>query len=141
MTNQQGKVIAMWKLVSNLYKLGATTKANPSVISSLTITHDNTANVLHKRLGHINKKRLHQIQFMSTSIETFYDKEICLCTSCIQSKQHKKKFPKEGVRWITKLLGIVHFDICGLLQIGTHLGCIYFITFINEFSIYIYIYI
>jgi hypothetical protein len=77
--------------------LGATTKVNASVIASLTITHDNIIDVLHKRLGHINKKRIHQIQFMSTGIETFYDKEISLFTSCIQSKQHKKKFPKEGV--------------------------------------------
>jgi hypothetical protein len=35
---------------------------------------------------------------MAISIETFDDKEISLCTSCIQSKQHKENFPIEGVR-------------------------------------------
>jgi len=34
---------------------------------------------------------------MSTSIETFDDKKISLCTPCIQGKQHKDKFLKEGV--------------------------------------------
>ncbi len=74
MTNQQGEVNAMCKLISNLNKLGVTTKA--SAIASLSITHDNTTNVWHNRLGHISQKRLHQIQAMSISIATFDDKEI-----------------------------------------------------------------
>jgi hypothetical protein len=57
---------------------------------------------------------------MSISIETFDDKKISLCTPCIQGKQHKKKFFKEGVHRAIKLLELVHFDICGPLQIGTH---------------------
>ncbi len=57
------------------------------------------------------------MQFMSTSIETFDDKEISLCTPCIQGKQHKEKFPKKGVHQTIELLGLVHFNICGPLQI------------------------
>ncbi len=60
------------------------------------------------------------MQFMSTSIATFDDKEISLCTPCIQGKQHKDKFPKKGVHRTIELLGLVHFDIYGPLQIGTH---------------------
>jgi hypothetical protein len=51
----------MCKLVYNLYKLGPTTKASASVIVTLAITHDNMADVWHKRLGHISQRRLHQI--------------------------------------------------------------------------------
>jgi hypothetical protein len=61
LTNQQGEVIAMWKLVYNLHKLGAIAKASASVIATLAITHDNMADVWHKRLGHISQRRLHQI--------------------------------------------------------------------------------
>jgi len=57
---------------------------------------------------------------MSTSIETFDDKNSFLCTPCIQGKQHKEKFLKEGVHQAIKLFELVHFDICGPLQIGTH---------------------
>jgi len=103
----------MCKLISNLNKLGVTTKA--SAIASLSITHDNTTNVWHNRLGHISQKRLHQIHAMSINIATFDDKEIFLCTPCIQIKEHKKKFPKKGVHWATELLGLVHFNICGSL--------------------------
>lgn len=76
MTNQQGEVNAMCKLISNLDKLGVTTKASASVIANLSITHDNTTDVWHNRLGHVSKKRLHQIHAMSISIATFDDKEI-----------------------------------------------------------------
>ncbi len=82
-------------LIQISWATSVTTKASANVIASLAITHDNTFDIWHKRLGHVNKKRLHQIQIMSIGIETFDDKEISLCTPCIQSKQHKKKFPKE----------------------------------------------
>jgi hypothetical protein len=65
----------MCKLIFNLDKLGVTTKASTSVITSLAITHDNTTDVWHNKLGHISKKRLHQIHAMSISIATFDDKE------------------------------------------------------------------
>jgi hypothetical protein len=67
---------------------------------------------------------------MSIGIETFDDKEISLCTPCIQGKQHKENFPKEGVHQPTKLHGFIHSNICGPLQIGTHSRCTYFITLI-----------
>jgi hypothetical protein len=41
LTNQQGEVITMCKLIFDLYKLGLTSKASASVITSPTITHDN----------------------------------------------------------------------------------------------------
>jgi hypothetical protein len=40
---------------------------------------------------------------MSTGIETFDDKKFFLCTPCIQGKQHKEKFLKEGVHQAIKL--------------------------------------
>ncbi len=77
LTNQQKEVIAMCKLISDLYRLGLTTKASASVIASPTITHDNKVDLWHRRLGHISQRKLHklhQMQFMSTNIETFDDK-------------------------------------------------------------------
>lgn len=39
-----------------------------------------------------------------------------------------------------ELFGVVHFDICGPLQTWTHLGYIYFITFIDDLSKCCYVY-
>jgi hypothetical protein len=78
---------------------------------------------------------------MSIGVETFDDKEISLCTPCIQGKQHKEKFPKEGVHQATKLLGFIHSNICGPLQTRTHLRCTIFITFIDDFSTYCFVYL
>lgn len=104
-------MIAKCILESDLYKLGVTTKPTQNVIAIPAILHDNKADLWHQRLGHIIQKRLKQIQLMSKGIEVFDENEITLCTPCIEGKQHKEKFPKEGVHRATELLGIVHSDI------------------------------
>lgn len=58
-------------------------------------------------------------------------KKNTLCQTYIEGKQHKEKFPKQSTKRDTRLLRLVHFDICGPMQIGTHSRCTYFITFID----------
>jgi hypothetical protein len=48
-------------------------------------------------------------------------------------------FPK-GLRF-NKLLAIVHYNICGSLNVKTHKYLKYFVTFIDDFSHYGYIYL
>lgn len=125
-------------LESDTYKLSVTTKFNQSIVAILAITCGNKAYSWHQRLGHIIQKQLKHIQLMSKGIETFDENKITLCTPCIQGKKHKKfknhnkKIPKEGGHRSTELFRIVHFDINGPLQTGTHSGCEYFITFIDD---------
>jgi hypothetical protein len=54
--------------------------------------------------------------------------------------KHIIKFLKEGMRRARQILGLVHFDICGSLQISTHSSCKYFITFIDDMTKYIFVY-
>jgi hypothetical protein len=54
--------------------------------------------------------------------------------ACVESKQQTNKFPKLGGITTILLLGIVHLDVCGNIQIPTNFGCCYFITFIDDFS-------
>jgi hypothetical protein len=58
---------------------------------------------------------------------------------CIQAKMTKKSFPE--VNRNSQLLELVHSDICELNGILTKGGNRYFITFIDDCSRYIYIYI
>jgi hypothetical protein len=59
--------------------------------------------------------------------------------TCLKGK-HIIKFSKEGMRRACQILGLVHFDICGSLQTNTHSGCKYLITFIDDMTIYIFVY-
>ena len=64
-----------------------------------------------------------------------------MCQSCLAGKQHKFKFPNKGARRATKILELIHSDICGPMQVATHTGYLYFITFIDDFSRYYIIYL
>ena len=58
---------------------------------------------------------------------------------CIKGKQTKHN--KKGATRSTQLLEIIHTDICGLFDTSTINGERYFITFIDDFSRYGYIYL
>ncbi len=48
--------------------------------------------------------------------------------------------PKWDIR-ATKILGLVHSNISRPLQINTHFSCKYFLTFIDDFSRYTFVYL
>jgi len=68
----------------------------------------------------------------------FTDLEICV--DCIKGKQTKHTVNKETTR-SSQLLEIIHTNICGPFDVLSFGGEKYFITFINDFSRYGYIYL
>ena len=97
-------------------------------------THINKVDLWHLRMDHINKHRLKQLHTISRGIDSFNENDMTFCQSCIIGKQHKQNIPKGGVTRATQLLELIHSHICGPTQVGTHSGCKYFITFIDDFS-------
>ncbi|GJR02382.1 retrotransposon protein, putative, ty1-copia subclass [Tanacetum coccineum] len=93
----------------------------------------------HCRLAHINKKRIKQLQqdglLKSTDDESF-DK----CESCLSGKMTKKPFPHSNER-AKDLLGIIPTDVCGPLRHVSRQGASYFITFMDDYSRYGYVYL
>ena len=61
------------------------------------------------------------------------------CKICVRSKFSRKAF--KIVERCSKLLGLIHIDICELNNIITRGGKKYFITFIHDFSTFSYIYL
>ena len=59
----------------------------------------------------------------------------------MDGKHHRSSFPKSGGRRATKLLEIVHSDVCGRLEAKPLSGVEYFVTFIDNKSRYVWIYI
>jgi len=54
------------------------------------------------------------------------------CEGCVFGKQHKKPFSTSRASRVSKLQGLVHFDVWGLAKIPSSGGAKYFITFINN---------
>jgi len=61
------------------------------------------------------------------------------CEICIQAKMTNKHFPKTNRN--SKLLELVHSNVCELNGVLTRGGNIYFITFTDDFSRYTYVYL
>jgi len=52
-------------------------------------------------------------------LDKFDPKNSNVCTICIKGKQHCEKIPKKGGLKAINVLGFIHFDVCGHIQIST----------------------
>nr|GEV33202.1 retrotransposon protein, putative, Ty1-copia subclass [Tanacetum cinerariifolium] len=86
----------------------------------------------------IKKKKqvgTHEGFLKSTDDESFDQ-----CVSCLAGMMTRKSFPHLPER-ATDLLGIIHTDVCGPLRHVSRQGASYFITFIDDYSRYGYVYL
>ena len=68
-------------------------------------------------------------------------KSIPLCKSCIDGKLHRSSFPKKGRTRPQNPLELVHSDICGPMKTPSLSGAKYFLTFVDDKTHYIWIYV
>jgi len=132
-------------LIDGLYKL----KLNDTYANSLlnvvnnvgykrSMLNENSAFLWHKRLGHISKERM--MRLVSNEILSNLDfSDLELCVDCIKGKQTKHN--KKGATRSSQLLEIIHTDICGPMDTPAFNGEKYYITFIDDFSRYGYVYL
>ena len=91
-----------------------------------------------KKLGHISRKRLERL-VKDVILPNLDFTDLGVCVDCIKSKQ--TKHTKKGATRSAKLLEIIHTDICGHFDTLSFGKEKYFITFIDDFSRYNYIYL
>nr|GEV66352.1 retrotransposon protein, putative, Ty1-copia subclass [Tanacetum cinerariifolium] len=93
----------------------------------------------HCRLRHINKKRIEKLQHDGlldlTNIKSF-EKYV----ACMSGKMARKPYSHQVER-AKDLLGLIHTDVCGPFKIMSRQGASYFVTFIDDFSRYGYVYL
>ena len=133
-------------LVDGLYCFNLDVKFKESLFnvecdvgSKRDMHNDSSAYLWHQRLGHISKERV--IRLMKNEILPqldFSDWDICL--DCIKGKQTKQISRNSATR-SNELLELIHTDICGPFDVPSWGGEKYFITFIDDFSRYCYLYL
>jgi transposase InsO family protein len=96
--------------------------------------HQHSLELWHKRLGHLNEKSVKRLQSMVGGMQV--EKGSCdlNCEACIEGKQARQPFPSDGATRATKVLEIVHSDVCGPMKTPSMGGARYFLTFIDDFS-------
>ena len=136
--------IGSGKLTDGLYCLSL----DPKCAHSLTTTHNNRNNISvinnrssslwHRRLGHISIKRLKRL-VKDGVIQTLDFTDFDTCLGCIKGKQTNKS--SKGAKRSDTQLKIIHTDICGPFTTQCLNGQRYFITFIDDFTRYMYLYL
>ena len=101
--------------------------------------YSNPTRLWHKRLGHINLNRINRL-VKDGILDNLVLEPIPVCESCIEGKMTKRPFPPKGNR-SSELLELVHIDVFGPINIRAHGGYEYFITFTNDHSRYVYVYL
>ena len=141
-----------YKIVDKVMKvpqksiLGTATQLNGLYIldvekttSYFTNTSPN-GNIWHRRLGHLNRYSLDQlVKGMAIGVRQGTDKT-SPCEACVKGKHSRKPFKSIGARRTKDLLELIHSDVCGPMPTALIGGAKYFVTFIDDFTRYCFVY-
>ena len=103
------------------------------------VDNDSATYLWHCRLGHIGVKRMKKLHSHGL-LESLDYESLGTCEPCLMGKMTKTPFSGTMER-ATKLLEIIHTDVCGPMNIEARVAYRYFLTFIDDLSIYGYIYL
>ena len=89
--------------------------------------HDGLDTLVKKKLG---------VGIDITSVENWD-----VCDGCALGKQTRVRFQSTAPKRSTKILDVIHSDVCGPMSIPTFSGKRYFVTFIDDKSRYCVVYL
>ncbi|GKC33748.1 retrovirus-related pol polyprotein from transposon TNT 1-94 [Tanacetum coccineum] len=103
-----------------------------------SMVNENSTFLWHKRLDYISKERLERLVKNEILLNLDFN-DFSLCVECIKGKQtkHSKKYATRS----SDLLEIIHTDIYGPFDTSSFTREKYYITFIDDFSRYGYVYL
>uniref|UniRef100_A0AAV1VK26 Integrase catalytic domain-containing protein n=1 Tax=Peronospora matthiolae TaxID=2874970 RepID=A0AAV1VK26_9STRA len=97
----------------------------------------------HLRLGHIGHDGLNCIvtKNIGIGIDISSVKKWDVCEGCALGKQTRVRFQSNTTARTSKLLEVIHSDVCGPMSMATFSGKRYFVTFIDDKSRYCVVYL
>lgn len=135
--NPNMKVIATADLVNNMFKLNTVSLEN-------AFTAKNADNVMlfHRRMGHLSLSGMRQLKNIADiDIVELSNCNGINCVVCAEGKQCRNKFEKSENNRTSDFLELVHSDVCGPMSTNSLGGARYYVTFIDDFSRKVFIYI
>ena len=136
------KTIGAATKFGNLYYLNCVEKrtAHAAAYCSNGDTHEE---IWHRRYGHLGAENLQKL-VRDKLVDGFNynaSRQIGFCEPCVDGKHHRSSFPKGGGNRSNDLLGIVHSDVCGRIETKSLGGAEYFVTFIDDKSRFVWVYV
>ena len=136
------KLIAVATKVGELYYLNCTTNGVYSNSADIRV-EESKEDKWHRRFGHLCVRNLQKLAKEKLVHGFDYDssQEISFCQSCVEGKLHKSQFPITGGKRAEGPLKLVHSDVCGKISTPSLGGGLYFLTFIDDHTRYVWAYI
>ncbi|MCO5572507.1 hypothetical protein L7F22_026262 [Adiantum nelumboides] len=100
------------------------------------------AELWHARFGHVGYGSLMTLQRhnMVHDLSLLEMPPRHVCEGCVLGKMHKFAFSQDGSVRATRKLQLVHSDVCGPMRTPSLGNSLYFVTFIDDFSRFCWVY-
>lgn len=136
---KQGGLLMKVKRSSNrLYKL-IIENVEPTCLLAKS---EEISRLWHTRLGHVNYRSM---MLMSKDKMVYGMPDIVqqsgICSGCLTSKQTRKAFPSKATYSTSKVLQLVHGDLCGPISPATAGGNKFFFLLVDDFSRTMWVYL
>ena len=122
---------------NGLYTLDCKPLKSTIPITSSQVALNSSLQLWHERLAHVNVSGIKSMvtRGVVKGIEVVPDTIVDdTCVGCVLGKSHRTPIPKASSSRATKLMELVHSDVCGPIEVQSLGGARYFVSFIDDFS-------
>ena len=118
-------------------------KAVPSSYVTDVWGQQSVEDTWHRRYVYLGSRNLEKLA-RDNLVDGFdYDpsRGISFCQACVDGKLHRSQFPTTRGKRAKEPLDLIHSDVCGKIQTRSLGGGYYFLTFIDDSTRYVWVYI
>ncbi|MCO5592094.1 hypothetical protein L7F22_046089 [Adiantum nelumboides] len=139
---QQLKKYGVGTLENGLFVLDRYEKQIQACIAKIKTRAMQDAELWHARFGHVGYGSLMTLQChnMVHDLSLLEMPPRHVCEGCVLGKMHRFAFSQDGFVRATQKLQLVHSVICGPMWTPSVGNSLYFVTFIDEFSRFCWVY-
>ena len=138
-TTSKVEIFAPRESPKGLYKISGTQRSSRPTVNLAYST--SPATLWHKRLGHFHTKGLQRMinhEAVQGLPRLHFSNQTC--SGCQLGKHTRTKMPKQTTHHASKILELIHSDVCGPFKVTSLGGCRYFVSFIDDYSKKLWIY-
>ncbi|MCO5563189.1 hypothetical protein L7F22_016826 [Adiantum nelumboides] len=130
------------KLENGLFVLNCYEKQIQACIAETKTQAMQDAELWHARFGHVGYGSLMTLQRhnMVQDLSLLEMPPRHVCEGCVLGKMHRFAFSQDGFVRATRKLQLVHSDVCGPMRTPSVGNSLYFVTFIDDFSRFCWVY-
>lgn len=138
--HHKGNIIAVANRNEKLYEMELLLEKKEFVGVSVAV---NDMELWHHRMGHLNNADLQKLSSnnMVLGMENVQRNSAKVCEPCIYGKQTKKPFSSCKGNRSSRVLELIHSDVCGPIEPISWNGGKYYVSFIDDYTHFAVVYI